>query len=243
MSLTDLPGVQKAFRYGAGALIHLLCMRLVNGIVPFKILRGVHVAKPDPAFLATPPHYTASFLARHELVHFADDAAKEMSRAFVDAALRNGAECYAIRDGQTLAAYGWYSARPTPIHPPELVLRFDDSHVYMYKGFTDKRYRGQRLHAIGMTRALQHYLDAGYRGIVSYVESTNFDSLKSCFRMGYEVFGSVYVVRIFGRYFAWASPGCDAFGFRVISKEPRAPLSAKELQPVPVERRDTSRTS
>jgi len=247
MSLTDLPGVQKAFRklerYGAGALIHLLCMRLVNGMVPFKILRGVHVAKPDPAFLATPTRYMPSFLARHELNHFADDAATEMSRPFVDEALRNGGECYAICDGQTLAAYGWYSTRPTPIHPPELVLHFDDSRVYMYKGFTDKRYRGQRLHAIGMTRALQHYLDAGYRGIVSYVESTNFDSLKSCLRMGYEVFGSVYVVRVFGRYFAWASPGCDAFGFRVTSKEPRAPLSAKELKPVPVDRRHTGRTN
>ena len=246
MSLTDLPGVQKAFRklerYGPGALIHLLCMRLVNAIVPFKILRGVHVAKLDPAFLAIPPRYTPSFLARHELVHFADDAATEMSRAFVDEALRNGGECYAIRDGQTLAAYGWYSTRPAPIHPAELVLHFDDSHVYMYKGFTDKRYRGQRLHAIGMTRALQHYLDTGYRGIVSYVESTNFDSLKSCFRMGYEVFGSVYVVRIFGRDFVWASPGCDAFGFGVTSKKSRAPLSAKELQPVPVERKHTGRT-
>lgn len=226
MSLTDLPGVQKAFRklerHGAGVLFHLLWVRLINHLVPFKILRGVHVAKPDPAFLAAPPHYTPSFLARHELEHFADDAATELSRAFVNEALRNGGECYAIRDGQTLAAYGWYSTRPTPIHPPELVLHFDDSHVYMYKGFTDKRYRGQRLHAIGMTRALQHYRDAGYRGIVSYVESTNFDSLKSCFRMGYAVFGSVYVVRIFGRYFAWASPGCDAFGFRVTSRDPRA---------------------
>jgi hypothetical protein len=247
MSLTDLPQVQKAFhnlkRHGAGVLLHLLCVRLVNGLVPFKILRGVHVAKADPAFLATPPQYTPAFLARHELDHFADDPATEMSRTFVHEALRNGGECYAIRDGRTLAAYGWYSTRPTPIHPPELVLHFDDSHVYMYKGFTDKRYRGQRLHAIGMTRALQHYLDAGYRGIVSYVESTNFDSLKSCFRMGYAVFGSVYVVRIFGRHFAWASPGCDAFGFGVTSQEPRAPSSAKELQPVPVERRHTSRGS
>ena len=149
-----------------------------------------------------------------------------MSRAFVDEALRNGDECYAMRDGETLAAYGWYSTRPTPIHPAELVLQFAEGHIYMYKGFTDKRYRGQRLHAIGMTRALQHYLDAGHRGIVSYVESTNFDSLKSCFRMGYEVFGSVYVVRIFGAYFTWAGPGCDAFGFRVTSKESPAPLSA-----------------
>jgi hypothetical protein len=88
----------------------------------------------------------------------------------------------------------------------------------MYKGFTDSRYRGQRLHAIGMTRALEHYLSKGFGGIVSYVESTNFDSLKSCFRMGYRVFGSIYVVRIFGRDFAFSSPGCRRFDFRVERK-------------------------
>ena len=149
--------------------------------------------------------------------------ATEMSRAFVDDALRNGDECYAICDGETLAAYGWYSTRPTPIEPPDLVLHFADGYVYMYKGFTDTRYRGQRLHAIGMTRALSITSMPGYRGIVSYVESTNFDSLKSCDRMGYQVFGSVYVVRIFGRYFAFSSPGCKAFEFRVASTGPRAP--------------------
>lgn len=246
MRLTDLPRVQHALRklerHGAGALLHLLWVQLVNRIVRFKILRGVHVANADPDFLGYPPHYTPSFLPPGALHEFAADPATEMSRAFVDEALRNGDECYAICDGEMLAAYGWYSTRPTPIDPAELLLEFADSYVYMYKGFTHKAYRGQRLHAIGMTRALQHYLDAGYRGIVSYVDSTNFDSLKSCFRMGYQVFGSVYVVQIFGRYFAWASPGCDAFKFRVTSREPRAPLSARELQPVPVERRHTSRT-
>lgn len=241
MSLTDLPSVQKAFRnlqrHGAGAFLHLLLMRLINAVVPFKILRGVHIAKADPAFFSYPPQYTPSFLSARELHRFASEPATEMSSAFVAEALRNGDECYAICDGETLAAYGWYSTRPTPIYPADLELTFADGYVYMYKGFTDQRYRGQRLHAIGMSRALQHYLDTGYQGFVSYVESTNVDSLKSCFRMGYEVFGSVYVVRIFGRYFAWASPGCDAFGFRVTSKEPRAPLSDTELQPVPVERK------
>ena len=246
MSLTDVPLLQKAFRrlerHGAGAFFHLLWLRLINRLVPFKILRGVHVVKADPAFLDYPPQYTPSFLSASELQGFASQPATEMSRAFVADALRNGDECYAICDGETLAAYGWYSTRPTPIDPSDLELTFADGYVYMYKGFTDQRYRGQRLHAIGMSRALQHYLDTGYQGFVSYVESTNFDSLKSCFRMGYEVFGSVYVVRIFGRYFAWASPGCDAFGFRVTSKEPPAPLSATELQRVPAEHRHTSRT-
>jgi hypothetical protein len=238
--------VQKAFRklkrHGAAALFHVLSVKAINRIVPFKILRGVHVAKADTGFLDYPPQYTPSFLPARELHGFAADPATEMSRAFVDDALRNGDECYAICDGKTLAAYGWYSTRPTPIDPSDLVLSFADGYVYMYKGFTDKRYRGQRLHAIGMTKALQHYLDTGYRGIVSYVESTNFDSLKSCFRMGYEVFGSVYVLQLFGRYFIFSTPGCDAFDFRVTSTVRRAPLSATVPLPVRAERRHTSRT-
>lgn len=244
MSLTDLSRVQKAFRkrqrHGTGALLHLLCIRLINRLFPFKILRGAHIAKVDAAFIGYPPHYTPSFLAPRALHDFAADPATEMSQGFVDDALRNGDECYAICDGKTLAAYGWYSTRPTPISPSDLVLHFAEGYVYMYKGFTETRYRGQRLHAIGKTRALQHYLESGYRGIVSYVESTNFDSLKSNARMGARIFGSVYVLRIFGRNFAWASRGCDAFGFRVTSKEPRAPLSPTGLQPVRVERRQTS---
>lgn len=59
-----------------------------------------------------------------------------------------GDQCYAIRDDNVLAAYGWYSFGYTPIGLPGLVLNFSP-----YKGFTDSRYRGQRLHAVGNARA------------------------------------------------------------------------------------------
>jgi len=244
--IADLPIVQKALRrvkrHGVANTLHVVFVRLINYIVPFKILRGVHIAQADASFLDYPPAYTPSFLPPGALQSFADQPRSEMSRTFVEDALRHGDECYAICDGEKLAAYGWYSTRPTPIDPSDLTLQFADGYVYMYKGFTDRDYRGQRLHAIGMTRALQHYLDTGYKGIVSYVESTNFDSLKSCFRMGYHVFGSVYVLRLFGRIFTFASPGCEAFEFRVLSTQPPEPLSAIAPLPVPVERRRTSRT-
>lgn len=233
MSIAQLPIVQKAFRklqrHGAAALAHQLFIHAVNWFVPFKILRGVHIAKVDPAFVDYPPHYTPSFLSPSALHAFAADPVTEMSGAFVDDALCNGDECYAICDGPTLAAYGWYSTRPTPIDPSDLTLHFADGYVYMYKGFTDKRYRGQRLHAIGMTRALQHYVESGYLGIVSYVESTNFDSLKSCFRMGYEMFGSVYVLELFGHYFSFSSPGCRAFDFRLVSQPVAEHLGAPSV--------------
>jgi GNAT superfamily N-acetyltransferase len=207
--------VQKVKRQGAMNTAHAVLMKAINAVVPFKILRGVSVEEPDPGYLEVPATYDARFLPDNALRAFAADAATEMSAAFVEATLAKGDECYAICDGANLAAYGWYATTPTTAGSPELLLHFDADYVYMYKVFTDPRYRGQRLHAVGMTRALDEYRCRGYRGMVSYVESTNFDSLKSCFRMGYKVFGSIYVVKLFGRYFAFSSPGCAPFGFRL----------------------------
>jgi hypothetical protein len=33
--------------------------------------------------------------------------------------------------------------------------------------------------------------------------------------MGYRVFGSIYVVKLFGRYLAFSSSGCARFAFRL----------------------------
>jgi hypothetical protein len=85
----------------------------------------------------------------------------------------------------------------------------------MYKGLTREPYRGQRLYEVGVTRALQHYLAQGARGFVSYVDAANLDSLKACERMGYRVFGSIYVLSLLGRHFVFSSRGCREFGFRL----------------------------
>jgi hypothetical protein len=218
-NIGELPIVQKILlklrRQGLWNVLHGLSMRVLNSMVVFKILRGVYVDRADPAYLACQDSHKPMFLSTKALLDFAKDPVTEMSEQFVEDALHNGDECYAICDGANLAAYGWYSTRPTPVDSPDLLLHFAAGYVYMYKGFTDSRYRGQRLHAIGMTRALEHYRSKGFRGIVSYVESTNFDSLKSCFRMGYKVFGSVWLIRIFGRCFTFSTAGCRAFGFGV----------------------------
>ena len=206
---------RKCERHGLWNALYALALKAINSVVVLRILRGVTVAAPEPSFLQCPDSYAPGFLTADALRGYAQDPKTELSDAFLDQALARGDQCYAIRDGTTLAAYGWYSAGSTPVGLGDLLLSFDSSYVYMYKGFTDARYRGQRLHAIGMTRALQHYRRHGYAGLVSYVEADNFDSLKSCFRMGYAIFGSIYVFRVFGRYLAFSSPGCQRFGFRL----------------------------
>jgi len=202
-------------RYGLLNTACLQVLRALEALFGLKIFRGVYVERPEAAFLQCPPGYAPGFLTAGQLRKHAQQPITEISSGFLDRAIPRGDECYAICAGEELAAYGWYALRSTPIGVHDLVLHFSDAYVYMYKGFTDTRHRGRRLHAIGMTRALEHYLGAGYRGLVSYVEATNLDSLKSCARMGYQVFGSIYVLRVFGCSFAFSSPGCSRFGFRL----------------------------
>ena len=110
----------------------------------------------------------------------------------------------------------------------------------MYRGFTHPDYRGQRLHAIGMTRALVAWLARGARGFVSTVASRNDASLKSCFRMGYREFGTIYELRLgrllglrnprsrfLRRHLVYRTPGCRAFGFVLEALPPGG-----EAQPV-----------
>jgi len=207
--------LREARRHGWRHTLHHVLLKAINSVVLFKILRGVWIERADPAFLTCPEGYTGRFLPEKVLRDFSRDPDNGMPESFLDEALPRGDECFGICDGATLAAYGWYATKPTHIDPPDLLLRFSGEYVYMYKGFTHVRHRGKRLHAIGMTMALQHCLSRGSRGLVSYVESDNFDSLKSVFRMGYAAFGSIYVMKIFGRYITYSSPGCRKFGFRV----------------------------
>ena len=203
-------------RHGVWNISLKYALKALHSLFAIRVLRGLHVERAEPFFLEMPQRYKAGFLSAQQLREYSRDTGRtELTIRFLNQAAARGDECYALRDGENLAAYGWYSSGNTPVGFGDLVLHFSPDYVYMYKGFTGTDYRGQRLHAIGMTRALQHYLSQGRKGLVSYVEATNFDSLKSCARMGYRVFGSVYLVRLFGRYYALSSPGCRRFAFRL----------------------------
>lgn len=205
----------KLGRHGLPATLHAYGMRAVNSTVSFRILRGLYLAQANPSFQECPAGYTAGFASREALYRFAEQPGSELSLKFVQHALSRGDQCLAICDGDHVAAYGWYAFRPTPPGLPGTLLHFDRRWVYRYKGFTLPRYRGQRLHAFGTALGLRHYLARGFHGFVAYVDSTNLDSLKSCLRAGYRVFGSIYVLRGFDRFLTFATPGCNRLGFRL----------------------------
>ena len=152
-----------------------------------------------------------------------------MTQEFVAEALAKGDECFGILDGPTLAAYSWYSVKPTRTIPQELFIHFDNRYVYMYKGFTRERYRGQRLHAIGKTMALQSYMARGLRGMVSLVEFRNADSLRSAKRMEARVVGSFYILGVLKHFWIYRTRGSRRFGVRIEPEHAARSVSKPEV--------------
>jgi hypothetical protein len=210
-----------------------LWFKFLRSVLNLRILRGMHVDQVELPRLGCEARFTTGFQSVKALRRFASEPINGMSPQFVRDAVRKGDACYAVSEGATLVSSTWYSMRPTAIGTPGLVLHFAAGYVYMYKGMTCEAYRGQRLYAVGISRALAHYVAQGARGLVSYVEATNLASLKASLRMGFRIFGSVYLIRLFGCHFAFSSPGCRAFGFRVETTgaerfiTPRAPAHAR----------------
>jgi hypothetical protein len=206
-------GLRKVRRHGIG---NTLCATLLKGLGRgwFQVLRGHYVAEVNSAYLDHRSPYAATFFPASALEQFARDPQTGFSEQFIRYALAKGDKCYGFTHEGALRAYGWYATNPTRISPG-LTIHFASGYVYIYKGFTHEHHRGRRLYPAGMTRALRHYRSIGYKGMLAYVDATNLDSLKSCARMGFRVFGSIYVVRLLGRCFAYSSPGCARFSFRV----------------------------
>jgi len=204
----------KSSAFGFWSTLRAFALGAIQRVIHFRVLHALYITTVEATFAAVPAGLTADFLDGAALERMASDPKYDMTSEFLDDALRKGDECYAILDGGEPAAYGWYAHSPT-LMSDGLRVQFDPAYVYMYKGFTLDAYRGRRLHAIGMTRALAAYRARGYKGLVSYIESDNLTSLKSARRTGYVEFGRIFIIEILGRYLTLKTPGCAAFGFGV----------------------------
>jgi hypothetical protein len=217
----DLGGIvtrtrENAQRHGWPAALHDVQCRALNKVMRFEILKGMVVTLADVAdpSLFDAPGFHGSFVEPAALERFARAGTHELDLAFLNEAAERGDRCYALFEGDALASYGWYARQPTAIDE-HFTLHFDPAYTYMFKGYTLPEHRGKRLHAVGMCRALRALTEEGQRGLVSYVASNNFASLRSIARMGYRIFGEVYLISAAGQRFAHASAGCRPYGFHV----------------------------
>lgn len=170
----------------------------------------------DRGILSRKVGYDEKFLSESECLYFAENYDTDMREDDVRGHFAKGDSCYAFLKGHELASYGWYSTSTTKL-PSGQIVNFDPTYVYMYQGYTRKTHRGKRLHGIGMARVLKLYCHLDYKGIISMVDARNYESLRSIHRLGYRIFGRIYVIRVGKKFFVWQSVGCKKYGLAVIN--------------------------
>lgn len=196
--MLNLNGIRENFRqFGFNKTIHLYKNKAINRGLFFRQFQAMNVTMEtlDHRFLKSKDNLSFRFLTEAEIYQFSKTPAHEIDPNFIKRALENGDRCFAALDGETLASYGWYSTKPTEMGDG-LIWNFDPAWVYMYKGYTLPKYRGQKLHAIAMAKALKLLTREGAAGLVSYVETTNFQSLNSVYRMGYKDIDKISVIKL-----------------------------------------------
>jgi hypothetical protein len=207
-------------RYGMAATLYHAAYRAAQRLTDVAVWKTLVLTMEtlDRQFLEDARRAGGRLLAAEELRPHTRIAETRLTDRFVDAAAARGDRCLAYFEGDRLISYGWYSTRP-PVHLTELdtdlYLHFDPKYAYMHNGYTLPQYRGHRLHALGMAAGLEAHAEQGLHGLVSYVDSANFASRRSCYRMGYRDIGHVLIARVGQRFACHATRGCEPYGLRV----------------------------
>jgi hypothetical protein len=206
-------------QHGVGALLFHVAYRAANRVLHLRVWNTLVITMDtiDPEILGESRKAGVRMLEASAMRPYADNPEYGLTQQALDEAIARGDRCAAIFDGNVLAAYGWYATQPIRLLeiPGAPLLHFDPAYAYMYNGFTHPTYRGKRLHALGMAAALEVYTQEGRAGLVSYVDSSNFSSLKSCRRMGYSSFGRVSMFALGARQHYSSTRGCKRYDFRI----------------------------
>jgi ribosomal protein S18 acetylase RimI-like enzyme len=178
--------------YGLGAMMRLLASRAAKKLLRLEISEMVWL---DAGNLPPPSEadseFDFRFLTIDEVAELANDPTFELSPEFISRAAIGDDLCFAAvhHDGR-MAHYGWYALGSVEgCHHMGVPLSFPDDVGYMYNAFTHPDFRGRRLHSAAMTLALRELAARGITKLLSTIEWTNFASLRSFQRLGFENLG------------------------------------------------------
>ncbi len=204
-------------RHGFFKTAFTVFKRSVNLLFTFKILYCIKLELNvlNRLYSTADDSFQITRLEPAGLFQYGNLEEYQMSKSFLDEVQRKGDICFGILKNEKLAAYGWYSNKPTILFEGDWEFNFGDECMYMYKVYTHPDYRGQRLAAIGMSNALGVLSKLGYKCLVGIVEVDNFSFIKSMSRMGWQKVGKFICIKIFKTNKVFSVGNNKNFGFEL----------------------------
>lgn len=220
----------KTNRFGLIRLAWRRLYRIINKFMCFRIFVLTRLIEDNltSGYAECADGFSCRWLSPAELeIHRSDEELQIDRDLTVEAAAKGDEILGLFRDG-VLVSYSCYSNGATRFFS-DLDARPKGGYIYTYKNRTKVSSRGQRLHGRGLAMALKRFTAAGCSGLISFVQITNFGSLKSMTRLGFEVEGKVLIIGLFGLTATLRSPRFRNF-VEVIDESGSAGRGAKKIQ-------------
>ncbi|MDH3886312.1 MAG: GNAT family N-acetyltransferase [Desulfobacterales bacterium] len=211
-------------RHGVLKTVFRLFSQSVNKLFTLKIryLIKFDLKALNSEDLAVDDRFQITRLEPDWLSRHVDLEEYQMSKSFLNRAQRKGDICFGILNNGMVAAFSWYSNKPSLLLEGELELKFSNNCLYVHNVYTHPDYRGRRLLAIGISNALRELSTLGFNSFISVVAFDNFSSLKSMYRMGWKKVGQFIYIRFFKTQtgFSIGKKKHSGFEVRVIKRRP-----------------------
>ncbi|MCZ6817984.1 MAG: hypothetical protein O7G31_00650 [Calditrichaeota bacterium] len=156
-----------------------------------------------------------SMLTEQELLDFGHDPALELFESTIKDSIARGEICFGATLNGKLVAYDWRAFSAAILEKKHNIwVDFNPGNVYDRYSFTVPAYRGKHI-----IRPLWVYADdqcykKGETNNLSFVDTDNFPPLRACKMAGYPVVGYAGYIHLFGKLFAFRTPGAEKYGFR-----------------------------
>ncbi len=153
-------------------------------------------AESLPSAVPADPDFAFHFLTPNQLAYFSRTPTNDVDEVFALCVGSGHDFCFAaVAKTGELASYSWYAVGSIEAeHHLGVAMSLPPGVAYMYKAFTHPNFRGKRLYGATVALAFQALAAKGVRNLVTTVEWTNFSSLRSCRRLGFQPLGRLATI-------------------------------------------------
>jgi len=162
--------------------------------------------------VASTPEVSVRVATRDELMEMHKQQTWQIHDFLLDRAAE-GDLCFLNYCGGELAGYTWANVNGQPLLFPHLRLKLPDNYIYNYAGFTLPKFRGYGLQAIRHSALIHHkQWNATTRGLIGYVNATNWPSIRGQTKSGYRKIGTLVLVGSKNHFVTFRSRAVRDFG-------------------------------
>ncbi|KAA3618664.1 MAG: hypothetical protein DWQ05_06800 [Calditrichaeota bacterium] len=204
------------FSVGLKGILIDLVIRFVNLFTYFKVLHclAIEEAVLHHEIKELNLQYQDKFLSSDEVDKYVHIETTRLPDYVAEDGINKKDECLGLLDNGNLINYCWYSDLPTRLCA-NLEIHFSADYKYAYRSFTIVPFRGQRLQGLNLYRALKYYQKKGYKGVVAYVDSNNFNSLRSLNHLGFQIFERVMIIKFWKTYYIFKPRTKSPYEFEI----------------------------